>query len=135
MAIWKGVFPAVTTKLTPDGQLDLHSTAASIERLVANGVSGVIVLPMLGENASLAMDERETVIRTATEVVAGRIPVLSGLAEVTLAGAVANARAYETFGAEGLMVFPSLGYRTDPRETVEWYKAIAGASALPGGSP
>ena len=29
------------------------------------------------------------------------------------------------------MVFPSLGYKTDPRETVAWYKAIAGASSLP----
>jgi 4-hydroxy-tetrahydrodipicolinate synthase len=29
------------------------------------------------------------------------------------------------------MVFPSLAYKTDPRETVAWYKGIAGASALP----
>jgi 4-hydroxy-tetrahydrodipicolinate synthase len=42
-----------------------------------------------------------------------------------------HARAYESFGAQGLMVFPSLGYKTDPRETVAWYKGIAGASALP----
>lgn len=131
MAIWKGVFPAVTTKLNQDGSVDLAATTASIERLIEAGVDGVIVLPMLGENASMDMAEREMIIRAAVKTAKGRVPVLSGLAEITLERAKANAKAYESFGAQGLMVFPSLGYKTDPRETVEWYKGIASASSLP----
>jgi 4-hydroxy-tetrahydrodipicolinate synthase len=131
MTVWKGVFPAVTTKMSQDGKLDLAATQSSLDRLIGNGVSGVIVLPMLGENASLVPTEREAVIRAAVEVVAGRVPVLSGLAEITLETAKLHARAYEEFGAQGLMVFPSLGYKTDSRETVAWYKGIAAASALP----
>jgi 4-hydroxy-tetrahydrodipicolinate synthase len=131
MAIWKGVFPAVTTKMTEAGEIDLPATQASIARLVDNGVSGVIVLPMLGENASLSPAERETVIRAGVEAVAGRVPLLSGLAEITLETAKAHARDYERFGARGMMVFPSLGYKTDPRETAHWYREIAGASSLP----
>jgi 4-hydroxy-tetrahydrodipicolinate synthase len=131
MAIWKGVFPAVTTKLHQDGSVDLAATTASIERLIEAGVDGVIVLPMLGENASMDMVEREMIIRAAVKTAKGRVPVLSGLAEITLDRAKANAKAYEAFGAQGLMVFPSLGYKTDPRETVEWYKGIASASSLP----
>jgi 4-hydroxy-tetrahydrodipicolinate synthase len=131
MTLWTGVFPAVTTKLTEDGQVDIGATAASVDRLITNGVAGVIVLPMLGENASMTMAEREAIIRAAVAAAKGRVPVLSGLAEITLANAQANARAYQSFGAQGLMVFPSLGYKTDPRETVEWYKGIASASDLP----
>lgn len=131
MAIWKGVFPAVTTKMTQDSQLDIPALKSSIERLIENGVSGVIVLPMLGENASLNMQEREAVIRAAVETANGRVPVLSGLAETTLENAQKNAKAYQSFGASGLMVFPSLGYKTDPRETAEWYKGIASATSLP----
>ncbi len=128
---WRGVFPAVTTKMDEAGQVDITATQRSINRLIENGVSGVIVLPMLGENASLTSSEREKVIRGAVEVVHGRVPVLSGLAEVTLASAQTNARDYETFGAQGLMVFPSLGYKSDPRETAAWYRQIAAASSLP----
>jgi 4-hydroxy-tetrahydrodipicolinate synthase len=128
---WRGVFPAVTTKMDEAGQVDITATQRSINRLIENGVSGVIVLPMLGENASLTSSEREKVIRAAVEVVHGRAPVLSGLAEVALASAKANARDYETFGAQGLMVFPSLGYKSDPRETAAWYRQIATASSLP----
>jgi 4-hydroxy-tetrahydrodipicolinate synthase len=131
MKTWCGVFPAVTTKMTEEGQIDLSATQHSIDRLIEHGVSGIIVLPMLGENASLSMAEREEVIRSATEVVAGRVPVLSGLCEVTLEMATSHAHDYERFGAQGLMVFPSLGYKTDNRETTHWYKSIAGASSLP----
>ena len=131
MSTWKGVFPAVTTKMTPEGKIDATAMQSSLDRLVRNGVSGVIVLPMLGENASLSISERETIIRLAREAVGGRVPVLSGLAEITLENAKANAAAYREFGAEGLMVFPSLGYKTDPRETAHWYREIAQAGQIP----
>ena len=128
---WGGVFPAVTTKLAADGAVDLKSTQASIERLVTSGVSGIIVLPMLGENAALTQAERDAVVSAAKEVIAGRVPLLSGLAELSTDDAIAAARNYRRLGAEGLMVFPSLAYRTDQRETAAWYKAVAGASDLP----
>jgi 4-hydroxy-tetrahydrodipicolinate synthase len=131
MTIWSGVFPAVTTKMAEGGALDLAAMRASLDRLVVNGVSGVIVLPMLGENPSLTLDEREAVIRAAVEAVAGRVPVLSGLAESTLANAQANARRYQSWGAQGLMVFPSIGYKSDPRETAHWYREVAKATPLP----
>jgi 4-hydroxy-tetrahydrodipicolinate synthase len=130
-ARWTGVFPAVTTKMAESGAIDLQATQGSIERLITNGVSGIIVLPMLGENASLTLTERESVIRAAIEVSNGRVPVLSGLAEVTLEAAKANAAAYESFGAQGLMVFPSIAYKSDPRETAAWYRQVAKASSLP----
>jgi len=128
---WEGVFPAVTTKMTESGSIDIEATQRSVDRLIANGVSGVIMLPMLGENTSLTLGEREAVIRAAVEVVAGRVPVLSGLAETTLEGARTNAANYQSYGAQGLMVFPCIGYKSDARETAEWYRQIASASSLP----
>ena len=128
---WNGVFPATTTKLKPDGSVDINATQAGLDRLITSGVSGVIVLPMLGENASLTQSERDRVVTAAKEVVAGRVPLLSGLAQLSTDDAVQAAKNYQRLGAEGMMVFPSLAYRTDRRETIAWYKAIAAASDLP----
>ncbi|MGB4827289.1 MAG: dihydrodipicolinate synthase family protein [Paracoccaceae bacterium] len=128
---WAGVFPATTTKLAADGSVDIDATQAGLDRVITNGVSGVIVLPMLGENASLTQSERDAVVTAAKEVVAGRVPLLSGLAERSTDDAAWAARNYQRLGAEGMMVFPSLAYRTDRRETVAWYKAVAAASDLP----
>ncbi|MDF2982631.1 MAG: dihydrodipicolinate synthase family protein, partial [Devosia sp.] len=115
---WSGVFPAATTKMTASGGLDLSAMQLSIERLVKGGVSGVIVLPMLGENAALTQAEKDKVVPAAKEAVAGRVPLLSGLAELSTDDAIAAAKNYRRLGAEGLMVFPSLAYRTDRRETI-----------------
>lgn len=131
MTRWTGVFPAVTTKLKPDESVDLAATQASIDRLITGGVSGVIVLPMLGENASLTAGERESVILAAREAVAGRVPLLSGLAHVGMADALASARHYEKLGAEGLMAFPSIAYKSDPRETAQWYRTLGTGCGLP----
>jgi 4-hydroxy-tetrahydrodipicolinate synthase len=128
---WSGVFPAATTKMNSAGEVDLAATQQSIERLIAAGVSGVIVLPMLGENASLTQAERDSVVSAAREAVGGRVKLLSGLAECSTAEARDAAKNYRRLGAEGLMVFPSLAYRTDRRETVEWYKGVAAAGELP----
>ena len=54
---WHGVFPAVTTKMNRAGGVDLEATQRSLDRLIGKGVAGLIVLPMLGENASLSPDE------------------------------------------------------------------------------
>ena len=69
--------------MTRVGQVDVKATQLSIDRLIQNGVSGVIVLPMLGENASLTLAEPEKVIRAAAEIAKSRVPLLSGLAEIT----------------------------------------------------
>lgn len=89
---WNGVFPATTTKLKPDGSVDINATQAGLDRLIASGVSGVIVLPMLGENASLTQSERDRVVTAAKEVVAGRVPLLSGLAQLSTDDAVQAAK-------------------------------------------
>ncbi|MBO6636719.1 MAG: dihydrodipicolinate synthase family protein [Roseitalea sp.] len=131
MTKWTGVFPAVTTKLSENGEIDVEATQSSINRLIENGVSGVIVLPMLGENASMSIDEKVAVIEAAKETVNGRVPLLTGLAEITSTDAVARARQFHALGVDGLMVFPSIGYKTDARETEQWYRAVASASPLP----
>lgn len=128
---WSGVFPAVTTKLKANGEFDPDAMAHSLERLIENGVSGLIVLPMLGENASLSQAERDAVLDLSVATVAGRVPLLSGLAAISTADATFMAQNAQKRGLDGLMVFPSLAYKTDRRETAAWYSAIGAASDLP----
>ncbi len=127
---WTGVFPAVTTKLKSDGALDHDAIQKGLERLLANGVSGVVMMGMVGENASLTPEEKRTVLKLTMETVAGRVPIISGVAETTTAGAIQFAQDAEKIGVDGLMVFPGLTYKSDKRETVEWYKSVARSTQL-----
>jgi 4-hydroxy-tetrahydrodipicolinate synthase len=127
---WKGVFPAVTTKLKDDGSLDHEAIRAGLNRLIESGVGGVVMMGMVGENAQLTPDEKRTVIRLAVETVNRRVPVIAGLAETNTASAVQYAKEAEALGVQGLMVFPGLTYKSDARETIAFYKTVAQASNL-----
>ena len=126
---WQGVFPALTTQFRRDESLDLEAMARHLEQLIDAGIHGVIILGTVGEGTSLAQDEKLEVIRTASKVTAGRIPLLTGVAEYTTAEACRFARAAERAGVDGLMVLPAMVYKADARETVAHFRTIARADA------
>jgi len=128
---WHGVFPAVTTEFHADQSLDLPATARHIDSLITSGVHGMIVLGSVGENCSLDAAEKLAVIKTAKEVIAGRVPLLSGVAEYTTAGACTFAKAAKAAGVDGLMVLPAMVYKADAAEAVAHFRAVAKATDLP----
>ena len=128
---WKGVFPAVTTQFKKDFSLDLDATSRHLEALIDSGVSGLVMLGSLGENTTLEPAEKRQVIQTAIKVAKGRVPVLSGVAECSTAMACNYARDMEKLGADGVMVLPAMVYKSDPRETIAHFRAVAHASSLP----
>ena len=115
---WNGVFPAVMTQFRDDLSVDPAATAAHLERLLAAGCRGLIMLGTLGENTSLSPAEKVQVLETAVAAAAGRAPVLAGVAEYTTAQAVAHAKAAASAGCAGLMVLPGMAYKSDARETL-----------------
>ena len=82
---WEGVFPAVTTQFKPNFALDVDATARVMDRLIADGVSGLIVCGTVGENTSLSRSEKIAVMEAAKNVARGRVPVIAGIAEFTTA--------------------------------------------------
>ncbi|WP_105254461.1 dihydrodipicolinate synthase family protein [Pseudoalteromonas sp. T1lg75] len=128
---WQGVYPAVTTQFNNDDSINFETTAAMIDTLIKEGVHGIIVLGTVGENCSLRSDEKRQVLAMAKEVVAGRVPLLSGVAETTTQVAIEFAQDAEKLGIDGLMVLPGMVYRSSEREAIDHYQKIARATALP----
>ena len=131
MAInWRGVFPAVTTQFHADQSLDLAGTTTHLEKLLKAGVHGITMLGTVGENCSLEYSEKLDVLRAAVKQVAGRVPVLTGVAECTTAFACRFAADARRAGVDGLMVLPAMVYKSDPRETIHHFRAVARATDL-----
>ena len=128
---WSGVFPAVVTQMHEDQSLDLDASARHFEALIESGVSGLIVCGSLGENQCLEPDEKRAVLARAIEVVAGRIPVLSGVAEMTTRAAVEYIKDGDALGASGFMIMPPMVYKPDECETEHWFRTLAAATPLP----
>ena len=128
---WKGVYPAVTTQLAPDGALDLAATRQGMKALVDDGVDGLIVLGTCGENNSLTPEEKRAVLQGAVAVVGGQVPLIAGVSELTTAKAMEYARDAERIGMNGLMVLPAMVYVPTPEELFTHFKSIAEATSLP----
>lgn len=128
---WHGVYPAVTTQFRDDHSVDLPATLEHVETLLRAGVHGLIMLGTVGENCSLEYPEKLEVLRATIRAVAKRVPVLSGVAECSTALACRFAADAQKAGADGLMVLPAMVYKSDPRETITHFRAVARASELP----
>ncbi len=131
MVDWKGVFPAVTTQFRADQSLDIEASMAHVERLISAGCHGLIMLGTVGENVQLEPEEKRALASAALAAAAGRVPVLSGVAETSTALACRYAADCRKLGLDGLMVLPAMVYRSDPRETVAHFRAVARAGELP----
>ena len=128
--MWKGVFPAVTSKFTANDELDHTEMARCFTLQMEAGCHGLIVCGSLGEGAMLSQDERLQVLKTARSV-AGKKPVLMTVSEAATRDAASFAAKAAKAGADGLMVVPSPIYHTDADETVATLKAVAQSGDLP----
>lgn len=128
---WHGVFPAATTQFAADGALDIPATLRHLEAMLDAGIHGLIMLGTVGENCSLDSSEKLELLAATIRHVAGRVPVLSGVAEYTTAGACRYAEQAARQGADGLMVLPAMVYKADRRETIVHFRSVARATPLP----
>src|SRR5947209_6623690 len=128
---WQGVFPAATTQFKSDESLDLPATLAHLEAMIEAGVDGLIMLGTVGENCSLEAVEKREILRAAVDHVGGRVPVLTGVAEYTTGLACRFAADALKAGVDGLMVLPGMVYKSDARETIAHFRAVARATELP----
>ena len=128
---WQGVYPAVPTQFNEDFSLDIKGTQKHVEALLSEGIHGLVMLGTIGENCSLSLDEKIQVLKATDEVNKGSVPLLNGIAEYTTAGACETAVAAAKVGVDGFMVMPAMVYNSDRRETVNHFKTVALATALP----
>jgi 4-hydroxy-tetrahydrodipicolinate synthase len=128
---WTGVYPAVVTQLKQDQSLDLAASARHWEAILDSGVQGLVVCGSLGENQTLLPEEKRAVVKHALEVAAGRVPVVSGVAESSTQAAMSYMRDCERIGVSGFMVMPPMVYKSDAQETARWFRTLAQATPLP----
>jgi 1-pyrroline-4-hydroxy-2-carboxylate deaminase len=127
---WKGIFPAVTTKFTESDTLDFPLFEKNLDAQIKAGVNGIILGGTLGESSVLTVDEKEALVLFTLKKVAGKIPVILNIAEGSTKEAIRQANLAKSWGVDGLMLLPPMRYKTDHRETVTYFKAIANAVDL-----
>lgn len=128
---WKGVYPALLTPFTPNDELDLAMFEENLIAQLKAGVQGIILAGSLGEASTITVAEKEVLVKHSVNYLEGMIPVILNIAESSTKDAIQQAANAKAWGADGLMLLPPMRYKSDDRETVEYFKAVARSTDLP----
>jgi len=128
----RGVFPPLVTPFREDGALDVAAFEANLESYAAEDLAGYLVLGSNGEAASLEVDEKVALVRSARARSAGRVLLVGSGAESTRS-TIELTRRLAGEGADAALVLTPHYYK--PQMTVDvlraHYEAVAEASPVP----
>lgn len=129
---FNGVFCALITPMSDSGAVERSALRSHVNRLVAEGIDGVVALGTTGEFSELTTSERDEVLTDVISVVDGAVPVVAGIGALGTAEVCEAASKAESAGADALLVLPPL-YWGPAAESVlyEHFGRVADATALP----
>jgi 4-hydroxy-tetrahydrodipicolinate synthase len=81
----KGFYCALGTPLDKDGNIVKHSLKAEIDRQIAVGASGLLLMGTMGMLGCVRSSQYEEAVKTAVDAVAGRVTLMVGAADNSLA--------------------------------------------------
>lgn len=129
--VFSGVIPPLLTPRTADGALDLPSLRRLIDHLIDSGVDGIFALGSSSEVLYLTNEERETVLTTCVDTIAGRVPLIVGINDMTTARVIDEAKRLLTIGGEAIVVTSQFYAIDNAFEEERHFRAIADAVDVP----
>jgi 4-hydroxy-tetrahydrodipicolinate synthase len=131
MPDFHGVFPYLVSPIDAGGCIREKVLGRLCDDLIKSGVHGLTPLGSTGEFAYLDAGQRSAVVRTTIEASQGRVPVVAGVVSTSTADAVAQARAYQKLGADGILAILEAYFPLSDAQVESYFRAIADAVDIP----
>ncbi|QPF90535.1 dihydrodipicolinate synthase family protein [Bradyrhizobium commune] len=131
MAEFRGVFPYLVSPVDADGAVLTKVLGQLCEDLIGAGVHGLTPLGSTGEFAYLSAAQRMAIVQTAIETAKSRVPVVAGVASTSTADAVAQAKAYQQLGADGILAILEAYFPLADAQVESYFRSIADAVDIP----
>src|SRR6185503_15464618 len=131
---FRGVYAIIPTPSKPGAErwdavdtVDLDETARVIDRLIADGVHGLIVLGTTGECATLTPNEYQSFVACVLESVKKRIPTFIGTTALGTHEVVARTRFAQQQGADGILLGLPMWQPLTVDMAVDYYRSVSEA--------
>jgi 4-hydroxy-tetrahydrodipicolinate synthase len=127
-----GIIPPVCTPFNSEVEVDVASLERLLGSLLEGGVTGVFVLGSSGETAYLTDAQRDVVVEVAVKTVAGQVPVLAGLIDMTTSRMIEHAGRALSLGADAIVATaPFYAQVTEPPEVDRHFRSLKAACGAP----
>jgi 4-hydroxy-tetrahydrodipicolinate synthase len=131
MTDFHGVFPYLVSPVDAEGKIRGDVLGRLCDDLIQSGVHGLTPLGSTGEFAYLDNTQRLTVVQATIEAAGGRVPVVAGVASTSTADAVAQAKACQKLGADGILAILEAYFPLGDAQVECYFRAIADAVDIP----
>jgi len=131
---YKGVFPVAPTIFDGDGRLDLDGQKRAIDCMIDAGSQGLCILANFSEQFVLTDAERELVLDTVMQHVAGRVPVIVTTTHFASHICAERSRRAQAAGAAMVMVMPpyhGATFRVPEPAIYEFFRTLSDAIDIP----
>lgn len=129
--VFKGIFPPVPTIVDDNGELDRAGMAVMIDHVISNGADGMLILGSGGEFSHFSSEQRKQIAEFSLQHVAGRVPILIGIACASTAETIQLGKHAEKAGAQGVLVVNPYYAKLSEEARFTHYKRIAEALNVP----
>jgi 4-hydroxy-tetrahydrodipicolinate synthase len=126
-----GSITALATPFSESGELDLQAWRRLLQAQLDAGTQALVVAGSTGEGAALYDAEFDAVLRSAVELVAGRVPVLAGTGQSNTAKTIEQTRRAGVLGADAALVVTPPYVRPTQAGLEAHFRAVADDGALP----
>ena len=128
---FEGIYTPLVTPYHDDFTVNEHALADTVEYLINAGVNGIIVAGTTGEYYAQTAQERVWMMKRATDLIMGRVPVIIGTGAIRTEDSIEFALAAKAHKADAILVAtPPYAYPTG-REIALHALAVDRAANLP----
>ena len=131
MAEFKGVFPAIITPMTADGEVNEAAFRQVIEFDIRAGVNGFWIAGGTGESILLTDEENMRLAEAAVDQIRGRATSIMHVGAASTAQAAKLAENAARAGVDAISCLPPFFYPVPDGDIVEHYRVVGAAADLP----
>ena len=128
---WNTILPAICVPLHEDESIHEEELRKYVSWLASfDEIGGLVTNGHTGEITSMSLEERARVTRIVAEEVGDQVLVISGICSEGTQTAIAEAKAAEAAGADGILLMPPhiwLRFGMTQEAVINHYKKIAAA--------
>lgn len=126
-----GFYSALGTPLDNNGVLHKDSFSSEIELMIEAGAAGMLCMGSMGNMASIRNREYANVARHCAEIVSGKIPVMIGVMDCSVARVLDRIDSLEGISIDGVVATVPFYQKLKTDDIINFYQMLAGSSKYP----
>ncbi|MFT8349179.1 dihydrodipicolinate synthase family protein [Clostridium saccharoperbutylacetonicum] len=130
--MFKGIYTPLVTLFDENGNIDKNNLKILIEKLIDDGVDGIVILGSVGEFFNISsLEDKKDYIQFVSKVVNGRVKLIIGTGSNNIEEVIELNNYSNDLKANGVLIITPYFFGLDENYMYEYYSKIAKNTKLP----